>query len=526
MADIPDEPEPDAKVSVDDADPVTAGETDDAEPVTDAETVGDAELKDAAREGARWTLPGLMSQQVARMIAAILIARIIGPGDYGIVTQGVLFMTLSAIFLDLGVGAAVIQRQNLDDKDEGTAVTLNLVMATAVVAASQLLAHPLANFFETPELENVVRILSLTFLARGLTVVPLAMLVRGMRFRTLGLVEAPTAIIGAIAGVTAAVMGASYWSFVIQVVTHDALLLVVLLAIDRRGLRPGWSRRSAGDLVPFSLHMFGVQVLGFITRNGDDALVGRYRGATELGLYALSYRTILIPLQVLGNATNRLTFPAFSRLATEPLKAARYHTKVVRIVSATIFPAMTLVIVNAPLGIPLLFGDDWVGAVRPTQLLSVTAALGLISQSAHSTLVLGMGKSGWLLRWQMFTTPAHMISYVIGLHWGIVGVATALLVMAVPLHTFLVVALVGRLIPLKYGTYLRSLAPAFTASVAMAVAWSAVDAVTHWGSAGTIIVGTALACAAYVTTYRIAWPSEFRDHSSSIRLVLGRRSAA
>jgi PST family polysaccharide transporter len=469
--------------------------------------------------GVRWSSVSLVFKQATRIGFGILLARLLGPENFGIIAQATIYLAFTAVFLDVGVASSLIQQKTLDRKLIGTATTINLAVLGALVAVTLIGAPLWADLFDTPELTSVLRVLSITFVFNGFAVVPAALLTRRMEFKRLGLAEVVSSVVGGIAGVIAALAGAEYWSLVILTLTHDAVWLAILLAATGRPII-GWSWKAFHKIASFSRNVFGAQLLSFVGQNADNFLIGWRFGAVPLANYALSYRTLTLPLQVLGQTANRVIFPVFSRLVDDRQRQARYFSAALTGVSLFVLLPMTVVALAAPEAVPFVFGVDWHGAIRPMQILAVSAVLRIIS-SVSSAVILANGRANWVFRMNFISIPTHVAGFVVGLQWGIEGVAWSFLVVALPL-TVVWLALTTRLIPLGMLGQIRALAPSVTSAVAATLGWWTLDQFGLSSGFAALLAQAGVSVLFGLLAVAVLWRSAARELADFVRLVVFR----
>lgn len=470
---------------------------------------------------ARWSLIGLVSKQVARIGFSVLLARILGPTNFGIVGQATIYLAFSTVFLDIGLASALIQRKEIDDETIGTATWLNLSAVAVLVLATQALAGVWADLFGTPELESVLRVLSLDFVLIGFAVIPTALLTRRLDFRTLAIGEIVGTIVGGAAGLAAAFSGAEYWALVVQTLATDLLYaIVVVIAVGKPVL--AWSRKALHAILGFSARVFGSEVLRFLSQNADNTLIALRLGPDALANYALSYRVLLLPVQILSQTANRLVFPIFSRLNDEPKRQAEQFLRVSATLALAVVPPMLLVALCARRGVPIVFGDDWDAAVLPMQILSVVSILSAVVSTAGGVM-LAKGRADWSLRWGLVTTGALIGGFIVGLQWGIDGVAWSYLLVGTPLAA-IQIGFVQYLIPYTWGDYWRATRPAVLSGAAMVAVFLAVEVLLagRVGDFWLLVAASGASVAVFLGLMRAVWPLVLRDQVEFIGLMLKR----
>ena len=443
--------------------------------------------------------------------------RLLGPENYGIVAQAAVFIALAQIFVHFGLAATIVQAPRLDRHEVGTAFWMNVLLGL-VLATVMILGAPLvATIFDTEELTAVLRVLSLSIILKCITVVPSAVLTRNMRFRALGLVEISSTLVSGMLGLGAALMDAGYWALIVQAVSLEALSLILIMAIS--GLPElSWSRTAARRLWSFSSRLMGADFVYYVSGNSDKFLVAWSLGPIPLGLYSLAFRVLQVVYQFFTQV-GRVILPTFARLQDDRERLARVFLQVSQSVALAISPAMTLVVLCAPIGVPAVFGEAWSGAVVPFQLLAaMTTPLMLVSFMYRTVAV---GRPDWEFRWAIGSAIAGILAFSIGLLWGIVGVAAAyLIVVTVQLPIRLMVT--RNLIPFETRDYYWSLIPAAACSIVLAVAWITTEALLR-GTMGGVALLTAASTVAgvvYVGVLKIGWPDVSRRQFDFFHSVL------
>ncbi len=121
-------------------------------------------------------------------------------------------------------------------------------------------------------------------------------------------------MIGCVAGIIAALTGSGIWSMAWMVLSTDLVIAIMMLFAAKGAATPNLHLRELREILPFSLRIFGSNALAFLSRNTDNILVGRFLGVGALSLYSMSYRVLVVPVQMIGQTVNRVVFPLFARL--------------------------------------------------------------------------------------------------------------------------------------------------------------------------------------------------------------------
>ncbi|HET9648793.1 MAG TPA: lipopolysaccharide biosynthesis protein, partial [Microlunatus sp.] len=367
------------------------------------------------------SMAAVLGRQISQMVCALVLARLLGPQTYGVISAATVYVTFTTLLLDQGLAAALIQRPVLSRWAPGAVATANLLCGLVLALITIVAAPAVSGFFRAPDLTALLRVLGIGLLIKALAITPRAVNLRLMRFKVIGIADIAGGVIGAIGGITAALLGAGIWSMAVQVVLTD-LVIAILLLSRTHGTRPNHHLRELGSILPFSLRLFGSNALAFASRNLDNILVGRFLGVTALSLYSMAYRVLVIPVQMIGQTVNRVTFPMFSRLAEDRPRLSRNLTKVTELLSFATIPGMLLIAVAAPQLIDVVLGHEWAATAPVLSILAVAGARETVF-SVTQSLMRAKGAGKLVLRYEFLATGTQLTGIVIGLQFGLIGVA-------------------------------------------------------------------------------------------------------
>lgn len=468
-------------------------------------------LRVSAARGVKWSFTGLAGSQVIEALVLLVLARLIGPKNFGVIAEASVFLAFIHLLLDQGIGATVIRRVNLTSEIVGTTFLLNLV-TTFVMTATTVFGAPLiAAFFGHPELTDILRWLAIAVFFDGLDVMPRSILSRRLRFKALGTAEVGGALIAGAAGIAVAIAGGGYWALVTQAILSN---LTVTLAIMALAGRMAWRGSFAAlrEVVTFSSRVLLFSLVNFASRNMDNVLVGRYLGATPLALYSLAYRTLMVPVTALGQVSNRVALPVYARIQDDQRRFCVMFMLSLRLIALISAPLMILTIIEAPKGVPLLFGDAWRPAVVPLQILALTGLRQSI-QSTVSPVLLALGRADWNLRWGLGASAAYVASFIVGLNWGITGVAAAYTIVGFAISP-LSVMIIGKFLDFTVGDYCRNLLPVAVSTGGLALSAVLVslglDAIGA-PSAAVLVVSAICGLGVYIALLYRQWPTEILE---------------
>ena len=402
-------------------------------------------LRSAILTGVAWKVASQGTMTVVRIVGGLILARFVHPVDYGRAGMALAFSSLVIVFSDLAFGSTLVQRETVSERDRSTVFWLSLIGSCAFGLMGYLLAGSAARLVGRTDVTPLLQVVALTFPIAGIATVPVAILGRALDFRRLEIRQIASSLIGIVAGVAVAVDGGGAWAFIVQLIAAAASSTVIVCVMARWVPRHGISRASARNLAGFSANVVLHRLLYYVHRNADTVLIGRYLGAAPLGAYTLAYNVMLIPFYRISAVVQEVLFPAFSRMQSDPRKIAELWLRSMRVVGAISVPALLGLIAIAPDFIPVVLGAQWKQAITVLQVLSW---VGLIQslQTSTTDVMLAVDRSELLRTYSIVFFCAHLLAFVIGVQYGILGVAIAYAIsssIVEPLQTVLACRVLG-----------------------------------------------------------------------------------
>jgi O-antigen/teichoic acid export membrane protein len=422
--------------------------------------------------GMFWTALSTGVLAVAELIALLVLARLLSIHEFGLYAAALVIIKFCAIFEDLGVAPAIVQRPMLEQRHVRVGFTLSLLLSLSLAGLLWAIAPAIANIMRLPELAPVVRASCVVFLFQGFSLVAQASAQRALRFRWLSAVDAGAFAVGyLVTGVALAWLGFGVWALVGALATQHFLRMVALLAGQPHPKRLMLERRAIGELLYFGGGFTLARIFGYLATQIDRLIVGRWLGADALGLYALSSQLMAAPAVLFGHILDRVLFPTMALVQHEPARLVRAYRTGVASCALLVLPASVIVAIVAPELVLVLLGPRWEGIVVPFQIL----ALGMLFRTSYKVSDSGVRATGavYARAWrQVIFTGAVTAGSLAGLPWGVGGVALG--VVAALIVNFLLMAQLSlRLTGLRWSEFLMAHLPGIAlTSVIGTTAWA------------------------------------------------------
>lgn len=395
-------------------------------------------LQRRVASGLTWTMVHTWGGQALSLVVFVILARLLVPEEFGLVALATVFVALAQLIVDQGLGDALIQRREITQRHIDTAFWVAITTGVVLTVAAFLLAAPIAAAVREPALAPILQVLSITFILSAFTSIPIALLSRELAFRLLAIRAVLSIIGGGVVGIGMALLDYGAWALVGQQIAAAVLSVITLWAAVPWRPRFQASRAEFNELFAFGARVVGSDILGFISRNADNFLIGVFLGTVPLGIYAVGYRILDVSQRLLINVARKITFPAFSRLQHDEPRLTSAYLRVTRVGSVLIVPGYVGLALIAPELTVLLFGQTWAESGPVAAILFLSGPV-LAVQAFSGSLLYAAGHPEVVLRFRVITTLANIVGFVVALPFGILAVAAAFTIRAYVLLPLLLV---------------------------------------------------------------------------------------
>jgi len=445
--------------------------------------------------GMTWRFFSIYSQALLNIFVLATMSRLLSPDDFGVMGVAAIFVGLAELLSELGVGPAIIQIRDLTSIHLRVGFTLAVLFGVVLVVALWLAAPLIANFFENDAVSPVLQAVSFDFLIGGFGVVSMSLLRRKLQFRKLMWADIGSYTFGyALVGLGMAWSGYGVWALVAATLSQTFLKSVLLLIMEPIPVKPSLSRPEFRELVEFGGGITLARFFNYGASQGDYFVVGRYLGVGPLGIYTRAYRLMNLPANYLGRVLDTVLFPVMSKIQDELPRLKKSYLTGIAMISIVCAPVGILMIIMAPEIVHLLLGPQWVEVIVPFQILAI-GVLPRVSYKIDNSLAKAMGAVYQRSSRDALYAAAVVIGSLVGLNWGLIGVALGVLV-ALIIYNFVSLRLSIRLLGCPPSEYIKAQLPGLIIALLVACVALPVRSLLHsYGSPDWFsLIVTTLVC--------------------------------
>lgn len=471
-------------------------------------------------QGVFWTVVQNGGHRVISLLVFIILARLLTPEAFGLVALAGVFIAFMELFINIGLGDAIIQRRELVAAHLDTAFWAILAISGVATIGCITTARWFAHLFDQGDLTAVIQWLALSIPLAALTRVQAAVLQRDLNFKILAVRTLVASTTGGVGGVFLALNGFGVWSLVGQRLTEAAVGVLVLWTTS--AWRPGlqFSKKHLRELFGFGVHVMGSNVMHFVNRQADRLIVGYFLGPLALGYYAVGQRLIQITQQVVSKTFISVLFPLFSKIQGDEMRMRAVFSTGAQFTALVAFPIFVFLAVAGRETVHVVFGARWLESALVIQLLSVAALLQSIIMLTEP-MFQAKGRPSWAFQLAAARAVLGIGLFMVAVRWGIFGVSVAWVIRAAllaPVGLWLAV----RLVNLDLVAYLRGLLGPFVGVLVMTVGVLLVRHTVGGAVADetALLIELVLAGVIYMIVVSLVQPSLLKRAVAMVRLAL------
>ncbi len=471
-------------------------------------------MGDAAR-ASRWSaIDGFVRAGLGFAITLVL-ARLVAPAEFGVMAIVLAFNAIAGVLMDSGLGAGLIQRQDVQRSDEATVFWFNLGVGLLLCLALVLAAPWIAAFFHAPVLTGVTRLMAVNLVIASLATIHTTLLSKALDFRPIAFAGFWSFLLSGALAIWLALRGHGVWSLAWQAVAQTAISTALLWTWHRWRPAAVFDPAALRRLFAFGGPLLAANLLDAVYTRLYYVFIGRLFKASDLGFYTRAQSTQQMPTTLLANILNRVALPAFSRAAADPVRLARALDGSLRLLMFINLPLMAGMAATARTLVVVLFGPRWLPAVPLLQVLCVVGALWPL-QVLNVSALLAQGHSRRLLRLELLKKGFGVLALVVASRYGLLAIAWSQVAAAV--FSFVLNAhYSGKLLGLGAGTQLASLWRTALATAVMVAVVVAVQGVIGLPPLPGLLVVAGIGALVFVATSRLLGARELDEAVRQLR---------
>lgn len=375
-------------------------------------------------KGFSWTAIERIVSQLVIFIIGIVVARLVTPSEYGVLGILMVFINVSSVFVDSGLGNSLIYYNELKERDLRTTFSLNIFISIFLMLLIYLFSSLIENFYQLENLALYLQIISFTILFNAFVVVPTAILKVKLNFKSLAISNICSSVISGILAIVMAYQGYGIWALIAQVMVRSFLQAFFLVILSKWIPRLVFYKESFIRLYRYGINLITASCLTKVTEEGILFFLGKVFSPYNLGIYTRATQFSVLPSTSIGNVVISVLFPTLSLVKDDKDKFKQIYNAIIKIMSALSMPVFVFLVVIAEPFIRLALTEKWIAVVPFLQVFCIGRLFFPISNVTEQALN-AVGRSDLFLKQQIRKMAVKVIFILPALFFDIYVVAIA-----------------------------------------------------------------------------------------------------
>ena len=406
-------------------------------------------LKQQVLNGVKWTSVSSIIIAVIQLAKLSILAHYLEPSDFGLMAVVGAIIGFSALFLDLGISASIIHRQDITFVQLSSLYWLNIASGLFLFVVVYSLAPILADFYNEAELTPIIRLLAINFIVSSFGSQYGLLLHKALKFNVMAKIGIVSLTAGFVVAVSLAMNGYGVYALVYASLVSTAVGASINILVGIKEHRPSlvFQYREITPMISFGMFQMGERSINYFNSQFDVILIGKLLGVESLGIYTVAKNLAMYPAQIINPIVTKVTFPIMAKVQNDTLQLKNIYLKTIHYLSSINFPIYVLLVILAEPIILILFGEKWSDSIVILQILSVYGAVRSTGNPIGS-LQLAKGRADLGFYWNLGIFALMPMTIYFGSNWGLNGIAYAMLgtmvfLLSVPNWYFMVRPLCG-----------------------------------------------------------------------------------
>jgi len=424
-----------------------------------------------AFKGVSWLALFRLFSQVFSWAVTIFIARVLVPDDYGLMVMATIVTGYAEIFNELGLGAAIIQRQDIVVEHLSSVFWFSLGFSCLVALSCFPLSHFTAYLLHEPRVVPLTQAVSVIFILSGLQIIPLNLIKKELGFKFIGFMMMVSTLVSCVGMMIIATRGGGAWTLLWGRIIAFSVITCFVFGKTRYCPRLHFSYRELRPYVSFGLTQAFSGSVFYFWGKSDQFFAGRAWQAGMLGYYSLALQLSKIPTEKIVALINQVAFSAFAKLQGDEKEFNRFYLSITKVSMLLVFPFFLGGYLTGDVIVTLLLTEKWspiIDLFRYLCIAQIFIALNANNSFVHSA----QGRPKWGLYYQLACAVFMPVSFYLIIPYGLNAIIIPWLTIN-PILCLVWVYITIRKIGITVPTYCANIMGSIVASVVMVCAVTA-----------------------------------------------------
>lgn len=377
-----------------------------------------------------WRFAERCGAQLVTFIVSIVLARILSPEDYGQIALITVFTTIMQVFVDSGLGLALIQKKDADDLDFSSVFYFNFAVCLVLYAVMFVAAPFIASFYKDTTLTPIIRVISLTIVISGVKGIQQSYVSRNMLFKRFFFSTLGGTIFSAFLGIGLAYAGFGVWAIVAQQLSNTTIDTLILWLIVKWRPKKMFSWKRLKSLLSFGWKMLVSSLLDTVYNNIRSLIIGRMYSSSDLAYYNQGNQFPHTIVDNIDSSIDSVLLPSMSSAQDDSVRVKVMARRSIKISTYIMAPMMMGLAFCAVPIVKLVLTDKWLPCVPFLRIFCITYMFYPI-HTANLNAIKAMGRSDYFLKLEIAKKIVGLGLLFSTMWFGVLVMAYSLLVNSV-----------------------------------------------------------------------------------------------
>lgn len=377
-----------------------------------------------------WRFSERCGAQLVTFVVSVVLARLLDPKDYGTIALVTVFTTILQVFVDSGLGTALIQKKDADDLDFSSVFYFNFMVCMILYAGMFIAAPYIAMFYKDTTLTPVIRVISLTIVISGVKGIQQAYVSKNMLFKRFFFSTIGGTIFSAVLGIAMAYMGFGVWALVAQQLSNTAIDTLILWLTVKWRPKKMFSFERLKSLFSFGWKLLVSSLLDTAYNNLRNLIIGKLYSSSDLAFYNQGDKFPKVIVTNINTSIDSVLLPTMSMEQDDPERIKQMTRRAIKTSTYVMAPLMMGLAFCAEPVVRLILTDKWIPCIPFLRIFCITYMFWPV-HTANLNAINAMGRSDWFLRLEIVKKIVGLIILLSTMWFGVMAMAYSLLLSSV-----------------------------------------------------------------------------------------------
>ena len=434
-------------------------------------------LGQSIRKGTKWLIIGNTGNSMLQFAFGVVLARLLVPADFGMIITIQVFTGFVGMVTSGGMGQALIRAKVVDEDDFNAVLTLQLALGILIYLGFFLSSPWFAGYFENPLYQDLMRVSALVFLIRPYVYMRTSWLNREMDFKKRSVIGIVTGLVSGSSGILMAFFGMGVWSLTLSGLVGAIFRNALLARATPLDLRLNFDISIMRKHSAYGSKIVANDFLGKLRKEAVKLILAKVAGPAFLGLYNKADSLHRLPYRMFGMPLAQPLFRAMSKIQDDLDQTKYMFYRAITLLAVYILPFYTGLLWVAEPFIGFVYGEQWLPAAEPLEILAIAGFFYIISRPC-GVLLMAQNRLLQEMVAQAVILVIAIPACIIGLDWGLAGVSWAILATQI-FQTIYYYILACRTIPTRLSDLMKAIAPGLVLNSILYLVLVIVDSLAH-----------------------------------------------